>query len=247
MTYSVKLDMFEGPFDLLYHLIEKNEVDLYDIPIADITGQYLEYLDNLKFFDMEIASEFLVMAATLIHIKSRMLLPKEPALDPEDELDPRQQLIERLIEYKKYKDVTDEFRKREAIYQKRHFRGPSGIKVNEEFELLTLDANAYDLCQVFARAMKRYIALYNEDYDFQRKLQKEGITVADRINYIRKMISTLGGLTFKSLIEGCVSRENIVVTFLALLELIKEREIIIEQTRIFGDITIKPKSIKGWR
>src|SRR5690606_10465809 len=100
MSCSVKLEVFEGPFDLLFHLIEKNEVDIYDIPIADITRQYFEYIDELRYFDIEVASEFLVMAATLLHIKSRMLLPSQKD-EAQEEEDPRQQLVERLIEYKK--------------------------------------------------------------------------------------------------------------------------------------------------
>src|SRR5690554_6682684 len=113
MSYNVKLEVFEGPFDLLFHLIEKNEVDIYDIPIAVITRQYLQYLDELRFFDIEIASEFLVMAATLLHIKSKMLLPNPKDETMKEDEDPRQQLVERLMEYKKYKEVTGELSKRE--------------------------------------------------------------------------------------------------------------------------------------
>lgn len=246
MSYRVRLEVFEGPFDLLYHLIEENEVDIYDIPIADITSQYLKYLEELKYFDIEIASEFLVMAATLIHIKSRMLLPSEPAAALEEEKDPRQQLLERLIEYKKYKDVTGELRKREEIYQKRHFRQPAEIELNEEYEPFILDADPYDLGEAFAQAMKKYIDLFNKDYDFKRKLERERITVADRINHIKSSIKAFGGISFKNLIGDCVTRENVVVTFLALLELIRERKVSIEQTTVFGNIIIKPKSIKGW-
>ncbi|MDD2574499.1 MAG: segregation/condensation protein A [Firmicutes bacterium] len=247
MSYNVKLEVFEGPFDLLYHLIEKNEVDIYDIPIADITRQYLEYLDELSFFDIELASEFLVMAATLLHIKSRMLLPNQDAKDQEEEIDPRQQLIERLIEYKKYKDVTGEFRKREEVFQKRLFREPLPVYTYEDHDPIILDVDVSDLCQAFAQAMKKYISLYNSDYDLKKSLEKERISVAERIMHIRNTLKRSGSISFKGLVKDCATRENVIATFLALLELIKGRKITIEQTAVFGDIMIKSRNSKGWK
>ncbi|MGI6703334.1 MAG: segregation and condensation protein A [Clostridia bacterium] len=247
MSYSVKLEVFEGPFDLLYHLIEKNEVDIYDIPIADITRQYLEYLDELRFFDIEVASEFLVMAATLLHIKSRMLLPSQNAKDPEDEADPRQQLIERLIEYKKYKEVTGEFRKREEIFQRRLFREPLPVVSYEDHDPIILDVDVSDLCQAFAQAMKKYISLYNSDYNLKKSLEKEKVSVTDRIIFIKNTLKRSGSISFKGLVRDCATRENVIATFLALLELIKGRRIKIEQTVVFGDIIIKSRNNKGWK
>jgi segregation and condensation protein A len=245
MSYSVKLEVFEGPFDLLYHLIEKNEVDIYDIPIADITRQYLEYIDNLRFFDIEVASEFLVMAATLLHIKSRMLLPNQDLNNPEEEVDPRQQLVERLIEYKKYKDITGELKKREEIFQQRLFREPFTVAAYEDHDPVILDVDISDLCAAFAQAMRRYINLYNSDHDFRKSLEKERVSVVDRISYISNILKKSGQVSFKKLVEGCATRENIVVTFMALLELIKERKLIIEQECNFGDILIKKRQYKG--
>jgi segregation and condensation protein A len=245
MSYSVKLEVFEGPFDLLYHLIEKNEVDIYDIPIADITRQYLEYIDNLRFFDIEVASEFLVMAATLLHIKSRMLLPNQDLSSPEEEVDPRQQLVERLIEYKKYKDVTGELKKREEVFQQRLFREPFPVAAYEDHDPVILDVDISDLCSAFAQAMRRYINLYNSDHDFRKSLERERVSVVDRISHISNILKKQGQVSFKTLVEGCATRENIVVTFMALLELIKERKLIIEQECNFGDILIKKRQYKG--
>ena len=245
MSYSVKLEVFEGPFDLLFHLIEKNEVDIYDIPIADITRQYLEYLDELRYFDIEVASEFLVMAATLLHIKSRMLLPGKASVEQEEEADPRQQLVERLIEYKKYKDITGELRKREEVYQKRLYREPSPAAIYVDHDPVVLDIDIMDLCSAFAQAMRKYINLYNSDHDLRKSLEKERISVAERINYIRSVLRKYGSISFGSLVEGCATRENVVVTFLALLELIKERRLIVEQAVNFGDIIINKRNNKG--
>jgi segregation and condensation protein A len=247
MPYSVKLEIFEGPFDLLYHLIEKNEVDIYDIPIADITRQYLEYIDELRFFDIEVASEFLVMAATLLYIKSKMLLPNENEKEQGEDADPRQQLVERLIEYKKYKDVTGEFKKREEHFQKRLFRETSQAEFYIERDPVVLDIGISDLCRAFAEAMKKYKDLYNSDYDLKKSLEKERVSVADRINHIRNVIMQEGHVTFDRLFEDCPTRENVVATFLAVLELIKDRKVKIEQDSNFGDIIIRKRHKKGWR
>lgn len=245
MPYSVKLEVFEGPFDLLFHLIEKNEVDIYDIPIADITRQYLEYLDELRFFDIEVASEFLVMAATLLHIKSKMLLPGKEKAEQEEEVDPRQQLVERLIEYKKYKDVTGELRKREEVCQKRLFREPFPLGDYDAHDPFVPDVDVSDLCNAFVQAMRRYINLYNDDYNLRKSLEKERISLTDRINHIKNIMRRVGRISFKGLVEGCATRANVVVTFLALLELVKGRKIVIEQAFNFADIIIKKRDSKG--
>lgn len=246
MPYSVKLKVFEGPLELLLHLIEKNEVDIYDIPIADITGQYISYLKELKYFDIEIASEFLVMAATLLHIKSKMLLPNIRPQDLEEEQDPRQQLIERLLEYKKYKGVTDEFRKREEVFQKRLFREPSLVETCPDYGSILMDAGISDLCAAFAQAMKKYIDLYNSDYGLKRSLEKDKVTVADRIDYIMNRIKQREHISFRRLVKDCATRENMIVTFLALLELIKNRRITVKQLSAFGDIMISMRKNRGW-
>jgi segregation and condensation protein A len=245
MPYSVKLEFFEGPFDLLFHLIEKNEVDIYDIPIADITRQYLEYLDELRFFDIEVASEFLVMAATLLHIKSKMLLPGKSQAEHEEEADPRQQLVERLIEYKKYKDVTGELRKREEVCQKRLFREPFPLGDYDAHDPFVLDVDIQDLCNAFVQAMRRYVNLYNDDYNLRKSLEKERVSLTERINHIKRIIRRAGRISFKGLVEGRATRANVVVTFLALLELVKERRIVIEQASNFADIIIQKRDSKG--
>jgi segregation and condensation protein A len=239
MSYMVKLDMFEGPFDLLFHLIEKNEVDIYDIPIAEITSQYLQYLDQLRYFDIEIASEFLVMAATLIQIKSRMLLPRQRDEKDEDMADPRQELVERLIEYRKYKGITDELRVREERFQQLLFREPSDVQHDADCEPILVNIGIPDLCRAFAVVMARYQKLYNDQSEFQKSLRRETVSVADRIRYIRNRLKRNCEISFDSLFDGAVTREAVVVTFLAMLELIRLKRVVVEQKYAFGSIMIK--------
>jgi segregation and condensation protein A len=241
MSYSVKLEVFEGPFDLLFHLIEKNEVDIYDIPIAVITRQYLQYLDGLRFFDIEIASEFLVMAATLLHIKSKMLLPNPKDETMEEDEDPRQQLVERLMEYKKYKEVTGELKKREEIFLKRLFREPSAAGIDGHQEPVIPDIGLAELHRAFEEAMKKYRELYNSDYDLKKSLEKERVSVTEKIKHIIKVLKPGRPVKFDKLFEGFPTRETVVATFLALLELIKERKVLIEQESNFGDIIIRKR------
>lgn len=240
MSYRVKLEIFEGPFDLLFHLIEKNEVDIYDIPIAEITAQYLEYLENMKHFDIEIASEFLVMAATLIEIKSKMLLPQKEE-EREEEEDPRQQLVEKLIEYRKYKDITQELKRREEKYLRQVFREPQPVEEYVEWEPGFVNLDIIDLCNAFNQAMKRYENLYNHNHaiNLKRSIEKEKISVADKIRFIMVKLRDKGELAFNMLFDERSTRIDVVITFLAILELIRLRKIIALQDKTFGDIIIK--------
>jgi segregation and condensation protein A len=247
MTYRVKLEVFEGPFDLLFHLIEKNEVDIYDIPIAEITAQYLEYLEEMRYFDIEVASEFLVMAATLIQIKSKMLLPQQDEDERDEEIDPRQQLVERLIEYRKYKSITGELRKREDKYQQVLFREPSPVEHYVDYEPVLINIDIQDLCRAFNNVMRKFENLYNDDADLRRSIRKENVSVVDRIRFIRNKLSLEDEIHFYSLFDKGVTREYIVVTFLAMLELIRLKRIIVEQTKTFGDIVIRKRKNEGWR
>jgi segregation and condensation protein A len=245
MSYRVKLDVFEGPFDLLFHLIEKNEVDIYDIPIAEITQQYLQYLDQMRYFDIEIASEFLVMAATLIQIKSRMLLPRQKDQKDEDISDPRQELVERLIEYRKYKDITGELRNREERFQRILFREPLHVEPDAGNEPVLVNVGITDLCKAFAIVMKRYQGLYNDYLDFSRNLHRKTVSMVDKIRYIRSKLMYNSEISFDSLFDDAVTREDVVVTFLAMLELIRLKRIVVEQRQAFGEIVIR--KTKGWR
>ncbi len=246
MSYRVKLEVFEGPFDLLFHLIEKNEVDIYDIPIAEITTQYLEYLDDIDFFDVDTASEFLVMAATLIQIKSKMLLPQQDD-NEEEEIDPRQQLVDRLIEYRKYKSITEELKKREDKFQKRLFKEPEPQVEYIEWEPELVDLDFIDLCRAFNKVMARYKNLYNDDLDLKKSVRREEISVTDKIHFIRGRLAEKKEISFDDLFDEDTGRTDVVITFIAMLELIRLRMIIVKQDRIWGRIIIRERVNEGWR
>lgn len=240
MSYRIKLEVFEGPFDLLFHLIEKNEVDIYDIPIADITRQYLDYLDQARSFDLELASEFLVMAATLLSIKARMLLPK-PAKTLEEGwdnngLDPRDELVERLLEYKKYKNMANYFESLEDLQGKvfsrpndpEAFLGLFG-EINP-LEGLTL----LDLVNAFRDVLDKA-----EPESQIREIHREEITIKKKMDEIVRILTQRPkGITFHTLFSHPVGRTELVVQFLALLELVRLQAIKIRQSVICGEIMI---------
>jgi segregation and condensation protein A len=234
-NYKVKIEVFEGPMALLMHLIEKNQLDIYDIPIAQITEQYLDYLHALEKFNIEIASEFLVMAATLLQIKSRMLLPKPPReiVSEEDGVDPRQELVDRLLEYKKFKHAAGLLEEL-AINRGRYFTRP-----RQEFahdiplpEGLTID----DLLVAFAAVWESYTNTTGE-YSL---VAREEVTVQDKMHDIVYLLRTKNDkLTFKETIIRSGGKTEVVAAFLALLELIRLKRVSIMQENIFGTIYIK--------
>jgi segregation and condensation protein A len=232
MTYKVKLDVFEGPLDLLLYLIKKNEVDIYNIPIAKITDQYLEYMELMQLLDLNIAGEFLVMAATLMHIKSKTLLPPEHTEDTEEEVDPRAELVHRLLEYKKFKEAATELSAMEA-HQKHVFArvGPGfdekEIPVDEMFE-----ASLFDLITAFTKVLKEI------PRDVFHQVIKDEFTVSEKIHDILHMLVDKPVLSFMELLKGAKNRMEIITIFLATLELIKIKEIAIRQAAAFEDIEI---------
>jgi segregation and condensation protein A len=232
--YKVKLEVFEGPLDLLLYLIRKSEVDIYDIPIEKITKQYVEYLNLMRMLDLEIAGEFLVMAATLMMIKSRTLLPVEdrPMMEDEVEEDPRWELIRSLVEYKKFKDVAVHLQKREIQQENIFARRPVELDaINDSLELGEL--SIFDLINAFNETLKRAAA--REDL---REIFEEKWTVADKIQWILGLMQEHATVLFSKLFESAVTRTEIVVTFLALLELIKMRQLRVRQGEHFGEIEI---------
>ena len=239
MTYQIKIHNFEGPFDLLFHLIEKAEVDIYDIPIADITNQYLEYIYEMKNLDLESASEFIVMAATLIQIKSKMLLPKESNPFDEitaDELDPRAELVEKLLEYKKYKEVSETFKDMELrnldiIYK------PAEIIDDVDEDKILLNTTLADIINAFQEMVIRYRESTDES-SLEQQILEEEFTVDDKIEEIRIVLIQTKKMLFRDLFLNAKSKLEIVITFLALLELIRLREIQAYQNTVYGDITI---------
>jgi segregation and condensation protein A len=240
MSYNIKLEIFEGPFDLLFHLIDKNEVDIYDIPIAKITAQYLQYIEAMQSMDLEIASEFLIMAASLLAIKAKMLLPKPPkellGEGDEDGMDPRNELVERLLEYKRFKEVAEYLKDREEDRGKVYTR-PNDEEMfihlfNEENPLEGISVNS--LLDALKEVLDRI-----DEVEVTGEIHREEVTIRDKMKEIRKRIMFQpNGMVFKELFTLKSSKVEIIITFLALLELIKLKKIQIHQSKVFGEIMI---------
>jgi segregation and condensation protein A len=236
--YKLQLEVFEGPLDLLLYLIKKEELDIYQIPIERITSQYMEYLGLMKMLDLDIAGEFIVMAATLLMIKSRMLLPVEdrPELDAEEE-DPRWDLVRQLLEYKKFKDVALRLQEREARQENVFPIGAGEIALEPEDPGLALqDVSLFDLITAFRSVLQR---AKPETFG---EIEGYRFTVADKIDAILNVMRSGQPVSFFALFEEDASRHEIICTFLALLELIRLRQVAVVQDRHFGDITIQPVS-----
>lgn len=231
--YNIKLPVFEGPLDLLLHLIRENKVDIYDIPISLITNQYLGYIEMMKELNLEIAGEFLVMAATLIHIKSRMLLPPDEVAAEEEMEDPRLELVQRLIEYQTYKDAASILKEREEEWIKVFYREPTEMDGEEMVptELYLFEVNAYDLLGAFKNILE---TAPPEVLTITREI----LTVKDKINFIVEIIENTECVRFEELFREHKTRAQIVVTFLALLELLRLGLIRAYQERDFGYIWI---------
>ena len=244
MPIPLKLQVFEGPMDLLMHLIEKNKIDIYDIPIVTVTDQYLAYMQQMQHDDMNVTSEFLVMAVTLLDIKCRMLLPKEENEDAEEEEDPREELVRRLLEYKMYKYMSEELK------EKRRHAGFSYFKEQDlpeevrsyvpplNYEELIGDRTAQSLKSVFAEVIKRKKSRIDPIRSGFGKIQREEISVADKELYIRAYLKSHPHADFREMLELEDSKEEIIVTFLVILELMKNQKIRITQEEAFGKILI---------
>ena len=233
--YKVKLEVFEGPLDLLLYLIKKDEVDIYDISIERITQQYLEFMEAFKVLDLEIAGEFVVMAANLIYMKSRSLLPVhvQPPEEEAEEDDPRWDLIRQLVEYKKFKDAAAQLSQRELDQSNLFTRLPEGPEQVVERPLG--DVSVFDLIAAFNKILKR-IAGKSEDL---REIFEENYTVSDKIDLILKMTASGVALKFTELFASAASRTEVVVTFLALLELVRLKQLSLVQGEAFGEIELK--------
>ncbi|HIE10698.1 MAG TPA: chromosome segregation protein ScpA [Kiritimatiellae bacterium] len=231
--YRVRLEVFEGPLDLLLYLIRKNEVDIYDIPIEEITRQYMEYLDLMRMLDLNIAGEFLVMAATLMVIKSRMLLPPEERDEDEEEEDPRWELVRQLLEYKKFKEAAGYLEQREAQQENVFTPEEPGTLPPPDPSLSLAGVNIFDLITVFNKALKR---LPREDL---REVFGETFTVADKLEELVQLTAKRRRLSLSSLFDRMRSRVEMVCTFLALLELMRVKQVRAIQERPFGEILIE--------
>jgi segregation and condensation protein A len=234
--YKVKLEVFEGPLDLLLYLIKKEEVDIYDIPIERITNQYMEYLTLMKLLNLEVAGEFLVMASTLMYIKSRELLPvhqQVEAEDDEEEEDPRWELIRQLVEYKKFKDAAAQLQKREAEQENVFPRLPGQLEFESAKPPPRPEVSLFDLIHAISSVLKRF-----QQRDEPRDIFEDKWTVSEKIELLRELLAGKGVLKFSELFQQSASRMEVVVTFLALLELIRLKQIVVSQPAPFSEIEI---------
>jgi len=232
--YKVKFEVFEGPLDLLLYLIKKEEVDIYDVNLTQLATQFIEYIDVMRMLDLEIAGEFLVMASTLMYIKSRELLPldKQVVVEGEDEgEDPRWELIRQLVEYKKFKDAAVQLQVLEARQENVFPRLP--VKPEFEAEPVKPDVSLFDLLNAVNAILKRV----NQQDDL-RDVFEDKWTVSEKIELIVKTIKEQPRMKFSELFAGAMSRTEVVVTFLALLELIRLKQIQAVQPEVFGEIEI---------
>ena len=231
MTYRLRLDSFEGPLDLLVHLIKLNEVDIYDIPIATIADQYVEYLEMMRELDLDIASEFLLMAATLIEIKSRMLLPTPPE-EEEFEDDPRFELIEQILEYKKYKELSGHLGEK-AEAEGELFRRTHREDIETETDEPLLEASMFDLLEAF-----KHVLEYATDEQFS-EITLDEISVEEKMDELRNRLREKNNMLLEEVFEGEVkTRASLIATFLALLELIRMKELAARQKTQFGEIRV---------
>ncbi len=246
MELNVKLPVFEGPLDLLLHLLEKNKVNIYDIPIVEITSQYMEYIREMKRQDLNVMSEFLVMAATLLDIKSRMLLPAQE-VEGEEEEDPRAELVQQLLEYKMYKCISYELRDRQVDAAKVMFKAPTipkEVLAYEEpvdLEALVSDITLNQLNDIFNAVLRRQERRIDPIRSKFGKIEKEEVSLDDKMVYLSDYAVNHRRFSFRQLLEKQTSRMEVIVTFLAILELMKSGKINITQENTFDDIQIESK------
>nr|WP_294493545.1 segregation/condensation protein A [uncultured Mediterraneibacter sp.] len=244
MGIPVKLEVFEGPLDLLLHLIDKSKIDIYDIPIVEITNQYMEYIRNMQREDLNVMSEFLVMAATLLDIKCRMLLPKEVNEEGEEE-DPRRELVEQLLQYKMYKYIACELKDRENDSDRIMYKSPTIPEEVEEYvEPVNLDQLLSELTleklnAVFQEVMKRQTEKIDPVRSKFGKIEKEEVSLSDKFIYIHTYLRDHRNFSFRQLLRKQHSRMHVVVTFLAILEMMKLGEIHVKQDHTCGEILIE--------
>lgn len=251
MGIPVKLEAFEGPLDLLLHLIEKNKVDIYDIPIVLITEQYLDYVSQMDTKDMDVMSEFLVMAATLVRIKSKMLLPKEE-VEEEEEEDPRAELVQRLLEYKMYKYASFELKDRQYDAGKSFFKNPTvpdeikNYKEDVDFDELLSDVTLSKLQDIFDSVMQKQVDKIDPIRSKFGEIEKEEINIEDQMIYVEEYAMLHGTFSFRKMLENHAGRGKsyIIVSFLSVLEMMKTGKLKIVQDNLFDDIMITYQSEK---
>jgi segregation and condensation protein A len=235
---SFKLERFEGPLDLLLHLIKRDEIDIYDIPIARITQQYLAYIELMQALDLDVAGEFLVMAATLMRIKAKMLLPVPKSDAEEDEGDPREELVQRLLEYRLFKEASENMKEREGLRRVMFERGM--VPTEDDAGPLPLaPATLFDLLEALNRVLSR------KPERVVYSVQTEVYDIEDKMSLIARTVAEEGRLSFSQLISTARARMEIIVCFMALLELTKLGHVIVVQEKNFDEIMILPRTPEG--
>ena len=231
--YKVQLDQFEGPLDLLLYFIRRDEINIYDIPIAKITSEYLQIIEGMKSMNLSVAGEFILMAATLMRIKSKMLLPRPDLDDKGEPIDPRTELVQQLVEYHRFKDISSELSLKLHDQSYRHERsGFQEIEGMGDVGVYFKKVSLFDLAQYFKEAMDRMpvITAY--------ELHREPISLDDKKHFILKSFDGDGTLTFSRLLSSCEDKQEIIITFLSVLDLMRLLEIVIYQNNLFGDMEI---------
>ncbi len=235
MSCKIKLQLFEGPLDLLLYLVKKDHLNIYDIPIAEVTGQYLAYLELMKYLDLGIAGEFLVMAATLTQIKSKMLLPPDPdTVQQEEEADPREELVKQLLEYERFKEIALELRQRETNQQE-VFKRPKTDALPRDLPTenpVYFEASIFDLITAFSKALE------DTPKELFYNVIKDEYTIEEKIHGILHGLLIKNSLKISDLFSQAKNKIEIIVTFLAILELTRIKEIVAVQKEVFGDIEI---------
>lgn len=235
MSYKVRLELFEGPLDLLLYLVKKDHLNIYDIPIAQVTEQYLQYLNLIQLLDLNIAGEFLVMAATLMQIKSKMLLPAQELQHQEEEQeDPRGELVRRLLEYEKFKEIACDLRQREDN-QRQVFRRPK-TEIDKEFDFknqeVYFEASVFDLINAFSQALK------DIPKELFYEVIKDEFTIEEKVHEILHLLLVSPSVSISALFGKAKNKMEIIVIFLAILELMRLKEIVARQKDLFGEIEI---------
>lgn len=235
--YVVTIDNFDGPLDLLLHLIKEQDIDIYDIKIEDITKQYLDYIRHMKELNLEIASEYLVMASELIEMKSKMLLPKKKEKEDDDyEEDPRELLIERLLAYKRYKEVTSEFKDLELTRKMVFTREPDNLNRYVKEDESSEELGVADLIDAFNNLLKRK----ELDRPIATKITKKELSVAEKVNKIKNILRNKKRINFEDIFEVS-TKEEVIISFLSVLEMVKKDEILLTQEGNFKNIVISLK------
>jgi len=233
-VYKIKLDHFEGPLDLLLFFIKRDELNIYDIPISKITKEFLEYVNLIKMLDLEVAGDFILMASTLMHIKVRMLLPRE--IDEKgEEIDPRAELVKALLEYKRYKEMSEDLGYMESNQRKLSFRSNYSADEKEtipEYDILLKNVTVYDLAKTFKHILE---GLKEEPV---HEIRKINVSIDEQIQYILGFFSGNNEIHFLTLIAGMKEKIKIIVTFIALLELVKAGTIKIKETKKYNDFLL---------